>query len=118
LPPVLLGGAALARNYCEGHLRSVYHGSVFHGKDAFEGLRLMDYIATGRVAELNDEVDARNAERETKQEKIDALKSKGADKADAASTAGSTVLSPEKPERSTSVSTDIDIPTPPFWGDR
>ena len=72
LPPVLLGGAALAKNYCEGHLRSVYDGSVFHGKDAFEGLRLMDYIATGKADELNAEVDARNVEREGKQEKIDA----------------------------------------------
>ncbi|MFI4861322.1 MAG: methionine synthase [Phycisphaerales bacterium JB063] len=112
LPPVLLGGAALAKNYCEGHLRGVYNGSVFHGKDAFEGLRLMDYIATGRSDELNAEIDARNAERETKQVKIDALKAKGAgDGGDAVA-----VLAPAV--RSSSVATDIEIPAPPFWGDR
>jgi len=116
LPPVLLGGAALAKNYCEGHLRSVYDGSVFHGKDAFEGLRLMDYIATGRADELDAEVDARNVEREGKQEKIDALKAKSDASAEGASAPGVALLS--RPERSASVATDIDIPTPPFWGDR
>lgn len=115
LPPVLLGGAALAKNYCEGHLRSVYDGSVFHGKDAFEGLRLMDFISTGRAEELNAEVDTRNVEREGKQVKIDALKAKSADAGDKAATA---VLIPARIERSSSVSLDIDIPTPPFWGDR
>lgn len=115
VPPVLLGGAALAKNYCEGHLRSVYDGSVFHGKDAFEGLRLMDFISTGRTEELNAEVDARNVEREGKQVKIDALKAKSADAGDKAATA---VLTPARTERSSSVSLDIDIPTPPFWGDR
>ena len=115
VPPVLLGGAALAKNYCEGHLRSVYDGSVFHGKDAFEGLRLMDFISTGRTGELNAEVDARNVEREGKQVKIDALKAKSADAGDMAATA---VLTPARTERSSSVSLDIDIPTPPFWGDR
>jgi cobalamin-dependent methionine synthase I len=36
---VILGGAALTRHYCEGHLRSVYKGECFYGKDAFDGLR-------------------------------------------------------------------------------
>jgi len=116
LPPVLLGGAALAKNYCEGHLRSTYNGSVFHGKDAFEGLRLMDYIATGRADELNAEIDARNIERESKQEKIDALKAKSDTASEEASSPGTAVLS--APVRSPSVATDTDIPAPPFWGDR
>ena len=121
LPPVLLGGAALAKNYCEGHLRSVYQGSVFHGKDAFEGLRLMDYIATGRADELDAQVDARNVERAGKQEKIDALKAKSAATTEAAGSAGATAtLTPRPPraERSSSIDADIEIPTPPFWGSR
>ncbi len=42
--PVLLGGAALTRNYVERDLRDVYEGRLFYGKDAFEGLRTMDRL--------------------------------------------------------------------------
>jgi len=42
--PVLLGGAALTRNYVERDLRAVYEGPLFYGKDAFEGLHTMDRI--------------------------------------------------------------------------
>ena len=46
--PVLLGGAALTRNYVERDLRDVYDGRVFYGKDAFEGLRTMDTLMAGK----------------------------------------------------------------------
>ncbi len=46
--PVLLGGAALTRNYVERDLREVYDGRVFYGKDAFEGLRTMDALMAGK----------------------------------------------------------------------
>ena len=42
--PVLLGGAALTRSYVEHDLRQVYKGSLFYGKDAFEGLRTLDRV--------------------------------------------------------------------------
>jgi 5-methyltetrahydrofolate--homocysteine methyltransferase len=42
--PVLLGGAALTRSYVERDLREVYGGRLFYGKDAFEGLRVMDRL--------------------------------------------------------------------------
>lgn len=42
--PVLLGGAALTRAYVEDELRSVYRGKVFYGRDAFEGLSIMDSL--------------------------------------------------------------------------
>ena len=42
--PVLLGGAALTRTYVERDLREVYEGRVFYGKDAFEGLRVLDRL--------------------------------------------------------------------------
>jgi 5-methyltetrahydrofolate--homocysteine methyltransferase len=42
--PVLLGGAALTRTYVERDLREVYEGRLFYGKDAFEGLRVMDRL--------------------------------------------------------------------------
>jgi 5-methyltetrahydrofolate--homocysteine methyltransferase len=43
--PVLLGGAALTRTYVERDLREVYEGRVFYGKDAFEGLRVLDRLS-------------------------------------------------------------------------
>jgi 5-methyltetrahydrofolate--homocysteine methyltransferase len=46
--PVLLGGAALTRNYVERDLRTLYDGRLFYGKDAFEGLRTMDALMEGK----------------------------------------------------------------------
>ncbi len=42
--PVLLGGAALTRRYVERDLREIYEGPVFYGKDAFEGLSILDQL--------------------------------------------------------------------------
>ena len=53
--PVILGGAALTRNYVERDLREVYDGRVFYGKDAFEGLRTMDALVQGRKNGTLDE---------------------------------------------------------------
>ncbi len=47
--PVILGGAALTRKYVEHDLRSLYRGPLFYGKDAFEGLHVMDAISTGKT---------------------------------------------------------------------
>jgi 5-methyltetrahydrofolate--homocysteine methyltransferase len=52
--PVLLGGAALTRTYVERDLRSVYDGRVFYGKDAFEGLRVMDRLGEIRRTGVDD----------------------------------------------------------------
>jgi 5-methyltetrahydrofolate--homocysteine methyltransferase len=54
--PVMLGGAALTRNYVERDLREIYNGRLFYGKDAFEGLHTMDTLMTGlRNGELDPE---------------------------------------------------------------
>ncbi len=50
--PVILGGAALTRGYVEKDLRNIYLGPLFYGKDAFEGLRVMDHVATGKITEM------------------------------------------------------------------
>ncbi len=42
--PVLLGGAALTRTYVERDLRQIYQGRVFYGRDAFEGLRVVERL--------------------------------------------------------------------------
>jgi 5-methyltetrahydrofolate--homocysteine methyltransferase len=54
--PVMLGGAALTRNYVERDLRDLYRGRLFYGKDAFEGLHTMDTLMAGlRSGELDPE---------------------------------------------------------------
>nr|WP_294522160.1 methionine synthase [uncultured Rhodopila sp.] len=45
--PVLLGGAALTRNYVEDDcVRSYAGGRVAYARDAFDGLHLMDHVAS------------------------------------------------------------------------
>ena len=53
--PVILGGAALTRTYVERDLREVYEGRLFYGKDAFEGLNVMDTLGQIRRGELIDD---------------------------------------------------------------
>ena len=55
--PVLLGGAALTRVYVERDLREVYEGRLFYGKDAFEGLHVMDRIGSTKRGDTDDDPD-------------------------------------------------------------
>ncbi|MBS1785180.1 MAG: methionine synthase [Acidobacteria bacterium] len=45
--PVMLGGAALTRDYVEGDCRRAYSGAVLYAEDAFEGLRHMQALVSG-----------------------------------------------------------------------
>jgi 5-methyltetrahydrofolate--homocysteine methyltransferase len=45
--PVILGGAALTRDYVEGDCRRAYSGPVYYAEDAFEGLRHMQSLILG-----------------------------------------------------------------------
>ncbi|MBR9974531.1 MAG: B12-binding domain-containing protein [Bacteroidetes bacterium] len=47
--PVILGGAALTRRFVEEDLRPLYDGELRFARDAFDGLRLMDDLAAGRL---------------------------------------------------------------------
>jgi 5-methyltetrahydrofolate--homocysteine methyltransferase len=49
--PVLLGGAALTRRYVEEDSAEAYGaGAVAYARDAFDGLSLMDKVASGTFA--------------------------------------------------------------------
>ncbi|MDQ7014506.1 MAG: methionine synthase [Planctomycetota bacterium] len=113
--PVILGGAALSRHYAEGHLRSVYEGALYYGKDAFEGLRFMDMLAGKTLGTLDQEIAARTKKRASAEQTIEASKARKA--AVSAAEEGSGVAVKTAPARS-SVATDIDVPAPPFWGSR
>lgn len=115
--PVLLGGAALTRHYCEGHLRTVYRGSTYYGRDAFDGLRTMDFITSGRSNLLDGEIVERMAKRSAAEDTINQsriAKLAEAQKvvAPADPAAGPTGLNLSTVEIATT------IPVPPFWGSR
>jgi 5-methyltetrahydrofolate--homocysteine methyltransferase len=111
--PVLLGGAALSRHYCESELRSVYQGHVYYGRDAFEGLRTMDYLVNGRAGELDAEIDDRLGKRAAVEQRLARGGSSVGQEASGATTATAAVG-----EGRSAVRTDVDIPKPPFWGSR
>jgi 5-methyltetrahydrofolate--homocysteine methyltransferase len=49
--PVILGGAALTRDFVAEQCQSVYSGKVLYAEDAFEGLRHMEALAAPGAAE-------------------------------------------------------------------
>jgi len=97
--PVLLGGAALTRDYAEDDLANLYGGPLLYCKDAFDGLHMMDAISGGTVGAVVTEQKARAAKRKTQRE--NAVKPKSLDAADIP------VVAKDNP-----------IPVPPFWGRR
>ncbi|MEM8757276.1 MAG: methionine synthase [Planctomycetota bacterium] len=114
-PTVILGGAALTRHYAEGYLRGTYEGSLYYGKDAFEGLRIMDLLASDRLGEIDNEVEERLTKRTAAEETVAKSRAKQAAEQDAfaeTKTAGVAVN-----ERS-DVATDIPVPAAPFFGTR
>ena len=98
----MLGGAALTRTYVERDLREVYDGRLFYGKDAFEGLHVMD-----RLGELK-----RHAARRTRT---------GAACSAAATSRVATKAEVDPstiPDRSPEVETDNEVFVPPFLGSK
>jgi 5-methyltetrahydrofolate--homocysteine methyltransferase len=114
--PVVLGGAALTRKYVEDDLKSLYKGQLYYARDAFAGLHTMDLV----VGESGLEDQAKHA---------DTVGVEGAD--DAEDLIGEEAkLGIRKPARlrkpigdtthtvRSSVSRDVPIPQPPFFGSR
>jgi 5-methyltetrahydrofolate--homocysteine methyltransferase len=44
--PVICGGAALTKKFVENDLQKAYDGKVYYARDAFDGLKIMDIIAS------------------------------------------------------------------------
>jgi len=109
--PVILGGAALTRSYVERDLRKVYHGRLFYGRDAFEGLRTMDRLGAVRRGDEPDDPDWGTVP-STSTVRARAGIAEAGTPGDPAADADV-----ELPDRSPEVD-DVDVPTPPFWGSR
>ena len=107
-PPVILGGAALSRYYCESHLRSLYDGKLFYGKDAFEGLRVCDLVVQGGVAELESEIDARLQKRASVEKQV----------ADSRVRTRSGEVLAAEPLKAATLKQVAEVPTVPFLGSR
>ncbi|MBK7405611.1 MAG: methionine synthase [Phycisphaerales bacterium] len=115
--PVILGGAALSRHYAEGHLRATYAGPLYYGKDAFEGLRFMDLLATGQLASMDAEIDERIGKRSAAEQVVAASKARRAASQSAFEASKASGAATAERARS-EVATDAPIPAPPFWGSR
>ena len=107
-PPVILGGAALSRFYCESHLRSIYQGKLFYGKDAFEGLRVCDLLTQGGVVELDSEIDARLEKRASVEKSVSDSRAR---------TRSGEVMAVEPPVVAPLDQT-LEVPRAPFLGSR
>jgi 5-methyltetrahydrofolate--homocysteine methyltransferase len=95
--PVLLGGAALTRDYAEDDLAGLYKGPLLYCKDAFEGLHVMDALAAGQTQKIVTEQKERTARR--KHLRANAVKPQSLDAAN---------IEP--------IAKDNPVPAPPFWG--
>ena len=113
--PVILGGAALTRHYCEGHLRDLYAGKVFYGKDAFEGLRTMDLLKAGKTDVLDAEIEQRLDKRSDAQRVVAEARAVKAREQDAFAQGKH---EPAAVAERSEVSTEIDVPRAPFFGSR
>lgn len=108
--PVLLGGAALTRNYVEEDcVRAYACGRVAYAKDAFDGLHLMDRVTSNGFDDF-----------------LAAIQAKRAGKArNTARTLGQADERAFRPvdvnavqARRRRITADVPTPTPPFWGAR
>jgi len=109
--PVLLGGAALTRGYVEDDLRTLYDGSVFYCKDAFEALRVLADVLGGEDASGGRDADGAEAP------SIDtAPRPRRPRPAPREAEAPPAVDARGRPR--SLVASDVPVPTPPFWGAR
>jgi 5-methyltetrahydrofolate--homocysteine methyltransferase len=105
----MLGGAALSRHYCESHLRSIYNGPLYYGRDAFDGLRIFNLLAENRSEEVEQEIEARLEKRANVEAQVAESRARTREGASSASAAVAVAPSPLRV---------IEPPTVPFLGSR
>jgi 5-methyltetrahydrofolate--homocysteine methyltransferase len=117
--PVILGGAALTRRYVEDDLKSLYKGILFYARDAFAGLHTMDRLMNGGVTQTS--VGASVADHRPKSvpqdEQLIAEEAKLGVRQPARVRVSGYAGDTAHTTRS-EVSTDLQIPQPPFYGSR
>jgi 5-methyltetrahydrofolate--homocysteine methyltransferase len=101
--PVLLGGAALTRDYAEETLAELYKGPLLYCRDAFEGLAAMDDLAGGKLEETVQRQRARAEKRKVLRDQSQKQY-------------GDIIAGTNAP--AAPIPHDNPVPTPPFWGRR
>ncbi|MBN8926548.1 MAG: B12-binding domain-containing protein, partial [Rhodospirillales bacterium] len=108
--PVLLGGAALTRNYVEDDcVRSYACGRVAYARDAFDGLHLMDKV-TGNG--FDDYLAATQAKRSGKARNTSRTLGQADQRAFRPVDVGAVQV------RRRRITQDVPVASPPFWGAR
>ncbi len=108
--PVLLGGAALTRNYVEDTcVQSYASGRVAYARDAFDGLHLMDKVTANGFDDYLAAVQARRVGKARNT-------SRTLGQADARAFLPVDVAAVRARRRA--ITRDVPIPRPPFWGAR
>ena len=97
--PVMLGGAALTRDYAEETLAELYESPLLYCRDAFDGLKVMDHISMKKLDVIYTEQKDRAAKRKVL--RANAVKPQSAEAAEI------------KP-----ILKDNPVPIPPFIGRR
>jgi 5-methyltetrahydrofolate--homocysteine methyltransferase len=101
--PVLLGGAALTRDYAEDTLAGLYRGPLLYCRDAFEGLNAMDRLSSGKLGEAVEQQKTRAEHRKQLREQSQRQY-------------GDVIAAPAADVEP--IARDNPIPRPPFWGRR
>lgn len=117
--PVLLGGAALTRAYVEEDCVAAYGaGRVAYAQDAFDGLDLMNKVATGGFDTYLAEIQKRKHNRPSNAK----AKQRWSQNEEAGQKLITTELRPMEVEaiklKRQELAKQVEVPTPPFWGAR
>ncbi len=93
--PVMLGGAALTKDFVDNFCRTSYDGAIFYARDAFDGVVAMQRIETG--GELDTAMAADLIQKDDSSEKVEKIEF------------DSSIHTPQLLENNHKY-------TPPFWG--
>ena len=125
--PVMLGGAALTRQYVEQDCLAAYGGKrVAYARDAFDGLGLMDKIVTKTFDTFVETAAAKTAAKpkNTRRAAMRVVPTSDGErpKSDAEGFDESSILRPVDYEEiklhKAELLKGVDVPNPPFWGSR
>jgi 5-methyltetrahydrofolate--homocysteine methyltransferase len=107
--PILLGGAALTRNYVEEDCVESYgSGRVAYARDAFDGLNLMDKVKSESFDDYLAAIQKRREGKPTNKKR----------KLGEATSVAPPVDREYARERRNRLAQGVAVPTPPFWGPR
>ncbi|MES2614497.1 MAG: methionine synthase, partial [Bdellovibrionota bacterium] len=113
--PVILGGAALTRDFVDIECSKTYGAPVFYAADAFEGLKIMELISEAK--KNNEEIDAELIRSIMRKDKPDQAKSAEENKIKIVRK-GEQTIKLDAQGQSSWVRKTEKVPKPPFYGSK